>query len=97
MLRQAGVAEIRQTLENKLTSQDAQRLQLKYEDEGRLPAAAIVRVEDVEFRLEKDYFDGRWTVATNEGDPRLLDRIDENQLATWVTVMLEQSFAQRRS
>ncbi len=96
MLRQAGVAEIRRTLEMKLTSTEAQRLQLKYEEEGVLPAAAIVRVEGVELRLEKDYFDGFWTVATNEGAPRLLDRLDETQLGPRIGSVLAQSVAQLR-
>lgn len=96
MLRQAGVAEIRNTLEQRLSSTDVERLQLKYEDEGRLPAAAIVRVEGVEFRLEKDYFDGCWTIATNEGDPRLLNRLQESQLGSRMFSMLEQTAAQLR-
>ena len=82
MTRQAGVAELRSTLEQKLNSNDAERLELKYEDAGKLPAAAIVRVEGVELRLEKDYFDGCWTIATNEGSPRLLDRVEENQIGS---------------
>ncbi len=94
VLRQAGVAELRSTLEQKLTSNDVQRLELKYEDEGNLPAAAIVRVEGVELRLEKDYFDGCWTIATNENSPRLLDRVEEDQLGSSMFVMLEQSVAQ---
>ena len=96
MLRQAGVAEIRKTLEMKLTSIETQRLQLKYEEEGLLPAAAIVRVEGVELRLEKDYFDGCWTVATNEGAPRLLNRLEENQLGPRMVFVLAQSVAQLR-
>ena len=97
VLRQAGVAELRTTLEQKLTSIDAQRLELKYEDAGKLPAAAIVRVEGMELRLEKDYFDGCWTIATNERSPRLLDRLEENQLGSRMLFMLEQSVAQLRS
>lgn len=97
VLRQAGIAELRSTLEQKLTSDDAQRLELKYEDAGKLPAAAIVRVEGMELRLEKDYFDGRWTIATNERSPRLLDRVEENQLGSRMVFMLEQSVAQLRS
>jgi hypothetical protein len=97
VLRQAGVAEIRTLLENKLTSTDVERLQLKYEDEGRLPAAAIVCVDGFEFRLEKDHFDGCWTIATNEGDPRLLDRLEESQLASRMLLALEQSVAQLRT
>lgn len=96
VLRQADVAEIRKTLGEKLTSSDAQRLELKYEAAGMLPAAAIVRVEGVELRLEKDYFDGCWTVATNEGSPRLLDRLEENQLGARMLPVLEQSVAQLR-
>lgn len=96
VLRQAGVAEIRKTLEQKLTSVDAQKLQLKFEEEGQLPAAAIVQVEGVELRLEKDQFDGCWTIATNEGTPRLLDRLDEAQLGSRMLFTLEQSVAQLR-
>jgi hypothetical protein len=76
---------------------DLQRLQLKYEDAGRLPAAAIVQVKGVELRLEKDYFDGCWTVATNEGAPRLLDRLNENELGPRILLMLEQSVALLRT
>jgi hypothetical protein len=96
VLRQAGVTEIRNLLENKLTATDVERLHLKYEDEGRLPAAAIVQVDGFEFRLEKDYFDGCWTIATNEGDPRLIDRLEESQLASKMLGMLEHSVAQLR-
>ena len=96
MLRQAGVAELRSTLETRLTATEANRLHLKFEEEGKLPAAAIVRVEGVELRLEKDYFDGCWTVATNEGVPRLLDRIDENQLGPRIGFVLAHSVAQLR-
>ena len=94
VLRQAGIAEIRNTLEKKLTSSDVQRLHLKYQDEGVLPAAAIVSVEGIELRLEKDHFDGCWTIATNEGEPRLLNRMDENQLGPSMVFTLEQSVAQ---
>lgn len=94
MLRQASVTEIRNTLERKLTATEVMRLQLKYEEEGVLPAAAIVRVEGIELRLEKDHFDGCWTIATNEGQPRLLDRMDENQLGPSMIFTLEQSIAQ---
>ncbi len=93
MLRQAGITEIRNTLEKMLTTTDAQRLHLKYEEEGTLPAAAIVRVEGVELRLEKDHFDGCWTIATNEGHPRLLDRMDETALGPSIVFTLEQSVA----
>lgn len=91
VLRQAGIAEIRSTLEKKLTSFEVQRLHLKFQEEGALPAAAIVRVEGIELRLEKDQFDGRWTIATNEGEPRLLDRFDEDQLGPSMVFALEQS------
>lgn len=97
MLRQAGVAEIRKTLEKKLTSDEFERLHLKYEDEGSLPAAAIVNVEGFELRLEKDYFDGCWTIATNEGAPRLLNRMEENQLGPRMVGVLVESVAQLRS
>jgi hypothetical protein len=80
----------------KLAAADLQRLHLTYQDEGELPAAAIVRVHGVELRLEKDYFDGYWTIATNEGEPRLLDRMDENQLGPATVFALEQSVAQLR-
>ena len=73
--RQASIAELRSTLEEKLNASVAEKLDLKYEDAGKLPAAAIVCVEGIELRLEKDYFDGCWTIATNEGSPRLLDRV----------------------
>lgn len=96
MLRQADVAEIRRALEQKLSSNDAQRLQLKFENAGELPAAAIVKVEGVELRLEKDEFDGCWTITTNEGTPRLLDRFEENLLGTGMFFALEQSVAQLR-
>ncbi len=96
VLRQAGVAEIRKTLEQKLTSSDVERLQLKFQDEGRLPAAAIIRVEGVELRLEKDEFDGYWTIATNEGAPRLLDRLRENDIGSQMFFALQQSVAQLR-
>lgn len=94
VFRQANITEIRNTLERKLDSLDAERLQLKYEDEGSLPAAAIVQVQGVELRLEKDYFDGRWTIATNEGAPRLLDRMEESELGTSMVLTLENSVAQ---
>ncbi len=96
MFRQAGITEIRNTLERKLTTADVQRLQLKYEDEGTLPAAAIVRLEGVELRLEKDYFDGGWTIATNEGEPRLLLRMDEKDLGSML-LAIDQSIEQLRS
>lgn len=96
MLRQADINELRNTIEMKLTPADLQRLQVRYQDEGQLPAAAIVRVQGVELRLEKDYFDGCWTIATNEGEPRLLDRMEENQLGTSMFFALEQSVAQLR-
>ena len=97
MLRQAGVVEIRKTLEQKLSTGDVERLNLKFEDAGQLPAAAIVQVEGVELRLEKDEFDGCWTIATNEGSPRLLDRLEENQLGSRMFFTLEQTVAQLRS
>lgn len=96
MLRQADINELRNTIEMKLTPADLQRLQVRYQDEGQLPAAAIVRVQGVELRLEKDYFDGCWTIATNEGEPRLLDRMEENQLGPSMFFALEQSVAQLR-
>jgi len=96
MLRQAGVREIRKALEGRLSVNDFQRLQLKFEDAGQLPAAAIVNVEGVELRLEKDEFDGCWTIATNEGAPRLLDRFEERQIGSSIFVTLEQSVAQLR-
>jgi hypothetical protein len=96
VLRQAGVKEIRDAIETRLTASDLQRLHLTYQEEGHLPAAAIVRVLGVELRLEKDYFDGCWTIATNEGEPRLLTRMDENQLGPAMVFALEQSVAQLR-
>jgi hypothetical protein len=96
VLRQASVNELRTTIETKLTASDLERLHVSYEDEGELPAAAIVRVQGVELRLEKDYFDGCWTIATNEGEPRLLDRMDESQLGPAMVYALEQSVAQLR-
>lgn len=96
MQRQAGISEIRHVLEQKLTSHEAQHLQLTYEDEGRLPAAAIVRVKGIELRLEKDHFDGCWTVATNEGAPRLLNRLDQNQLGPRMIMTLQESVEQLR-
>lgn len=94
VFRQAGLKEIRTALEERLNASDAERLHLKFEDEGRLPAAAIVNIEGVELRLEKDYFDGLWTIATNEGTPRLLDRINENQLGAAMFSALQNSVAQ---
>jgi hypothetical protein len=96
VLRQASINELRNTIEMKLAAADLQRLHLTYQDEGVLPAAAIVRVQGVELRLEKDYFDGCWTIATNEGEPRLLDRMDENQLGPATVFALEQSVVQLR-
>jgi hypothetical protein len=51
-------------------------------------------VQGVELRLEKDYFDGRWTIATNEGAPRLLDRVAESELGPWMLLTLQNSVAQ---
>jgi len=96
MLRQAGMTEIRRALEQKLSFNDLLRLDLKFEEAGRLPAAAIVMVEGVELRLEKDEFDGCWTIATNEGAPRLLNRVEENQLGARIFFALEQSVAHLR-
>lgn len=95
--RQAGIAELRSTLEEKLNASVAQKLELTYEDAGKLPAAAIVRIEGIELRLEKDYFDGCWTIATNEGSPRLLDRVEEHQIGPMMVYVLEQRVAQLRS
>lgn len=95
--RQANVAELRNTLEERLNASVAERLQLKYEDEGKLPAAAIVNVEGIELRLEKDYFDGQWTIATNEHTPRLLDRVDEQQIGPMMVYVLARRVAQLRS
>ncbi len=97
MLRQAGMTEIRRALEQRLSSDDLRRLQLKFEEAGQLPAAAIVKIEGVELRLEKDEFDGYWTIATNETSPRLLDRFEENLIGTSMFFTLEQSVAQLRS
>ena len=91
MLKQAGLLEIRSAIEQNLNASDAERLHLKYEEEGRLPAAAIVRVSGVELRLEKDYFDGRWTIATNERSPRLLNRISESELGSAMFFVLQDS------
>ncbi len=96
MRGQAGVLELRKALEQKLSSSDLQRLQLKFEEAGPLPAAAIVKIEGVELRLEKDEFDGCWTIATNEGAPRLLDRMEEHQLGPQMYFALEQSVEQLR-
>ena len=94
MLRQANVAEIRRTLEQKLSTLDVQRLCMKFQDAGVLPAAAIVQVNGVELRLEKDEFDGCWTIATNDRMPRLLDRLPETELGPSIYFTLEQSVAQ---
>jgi hypothetical protein len=93
MMSQAGIAEIRSTLERILSVAEARRLQLRYEEPGDLPAAAIVQVKGVELRLEKDYPDELWTIATNDATPRLLDRINEQALASEIVKILEQSVA----
>jgi hypothetical protein len=53
---------------------------LRFVDPGALPAAAIVSIGGAELRLEKDYVDGCWTIASNELTPRLLSRVHEETL-----------------
>ena len=56
-----------------------------------------MNVEGIELRLEKDYFDGQWTIATNERAPRLLDRVDEQQIGPMMVYVLARRVAQLRS
>jgi hypothetical protein len=92
-MTQAGVAELRSTLDRILGVAEARLLELKYVEPGVLPAAAIVRVKGVELRLEKDYPDELWTIATNDATPRLLDRINERTLTNGLVKILEQYVA----
>lgn len=91
MQSQANLLEIRHAIDEMLNASDAERLALKYEPEGSLPAAAIVRIDGVELRLEKDCFDGLWTVATNESAPRLLDRVSNCEMRKSVLRTLRRS------
>ena len=54
-------------------------------------------MKGVELRLEKDYLDGLWTIATNETTPRLLNRISEQDLGHDIVEILEQSLARLHS
>lgn len=72
--------ELQAALSRVFSREEALCLQLRFLPRGALPAAAIVQFNGQEFRLEKDLFDSRWTIATNEAEPRLLDRVDESGL-----------------
>ena len=76
-LFQESASQLRNILQNRLNDEDFSRWIVGFDERGALPAAAIIEIQGLQLRLEKDLFDGRWTIATNEEIPRLIERLDD--------------------
>lgn len=73
-----GLDTLHRDLLQRLSPEFRRRLRLLYEPaQGGRPAAIIIHYSGRAFRLEHDISDGKWTVATDEDAPRLLDRISD--------------------
>ncbi len=86
----ANAGELRALMERHFQEDDLHDLKLRFVKGGELPDAAVLEVDGCELRLERDYLDGMWTVATNEVCPRLLTRFEDAQLGSPLVAILRE-------
>jgi hypothetical protein len=76
-LRDDEIVSLRGFIESHLSQSAQESLDVSYVPRRRLPAAVKLVTLGRRFRLERDD-DGTWFLATDEENPKLLDRSDED-------------------